>query len=171
MNNEALLLALVVVMAAAVLLQAIVLVAIFFALRKTANSLREEVETLREAAVPVLTQTREFLTNVGPRIDAMTADLAALTRGLRDQSTEMQATVMEILERIRHQSSRIDHMFEGLLDTVERAGGAVTEAVAVPVRQVSAVASAIRAVLSVLVSRRPVEPKQVHSPADKDMFV
>lgn len=170
-NTDSLLIAFVAVTAAAVVLQAIVLTAMFFTVRKTAKTVREEVENLRVAIMPVVNHTREFLINVGPRIDSVTTDLSELTRGLREQSTELQTAATEIIERVRNQTNRIDHMFTGVLDRVDKAGEMVAEAFVLPLRQVTAVASAIKAVLSVLVSKRSPEPREIHAAADKDMFV
>ena len=143
----------------------------YLTLRKTVNSVREQVEELRSTAMPVLAETKAFLDRVGPKIDSVATDLAELTHGLRAQSTELQITATEIIERVRRQTSRMDHMFTGMLDTVERAGGFVTDVISVPLRQLGAVAASLKAVVGVLVSRNAPQPREMHSPSDKDMFV
>ncbi len=169
-NHETLMLVFVALTGLAVLLQAIVLLAIYIALRKTAQSVHDQVEDLRTAIMPVLTESREFLARVGPKLDSVATDLADLAHGLRAQSVDLHATATEMLEKVRHQASRLDAMFTSVLDTVDRASGVVTQTVRMPLRQLSAIAASVKAVVSTLRNGTPA-PAQTHSPADKDMFV
>ena len=165
------------------LLQTILLLAIAVAVRKTANSIREETENLRTSIMPVIYDTRdllastqaslanaqEFLTiaqgfyaRVAPKIEAATTDLVQITQGLRQQTAEMQTSATEILERVRRQSNRLDEMFTNLLNTVDRAGGFVVQSVSKPVQQVSSVLRSVKAIIESLrkplASRRPTLP-------------
>jgi uncharacterized protein YoxC len=169
-NHETLKLVFVALTGLAVLLQALILLAIFIALRKTAQQVHEQVEDLRSTITPILTESREFLARVGPKLDSVAGDLAELAHGLRAQSVELQATTTEMLDRVRRQSSRVDAMFTSVLDTVDRASGVVSQKVRIPMRQLSAIAASIKAVVSTLRNGTP-SPAQTHSPADKDMFV
>jgi hypothetical protein len=169
-NHETLMLAFVAFTGLAVLLQAMILLAIFIALRKTAQQVQAQVEDLRTTILPVLTESREFLARVGPKLDSVATDLAELAHGLRAQSVDLQATATEMLEKVRHQTSRLDAMFTSVLDTVDRAGGVLSQTVRMPLRQLTAIAASIKAVLSTLRNGKPA-PAQTHSPADKDMFV
>ena len=65
--------------------------------------------------MPVLTESREFLARVGPKLDSVATDLADLAHGLRAQSVDLHATATEMLERVRHQTSRLDAMFTSVL--------------------------------------------------------
>ncbi len=169
-NNETLLLAFVALAGVAMLGQAIILLALYLGLRKTAKSLTEQLEELRLSVVPALAETKDFLARVGPKIESVTTDLAGLTQGLRAQSAELQATSAEIMERARHQAIRMDAMLTHVLDSADRAGGFVAEVINLPMRQLSAIAASIKAALGVLCARSP-QPRQIHSPADKDIFV
>lgn len=169
-NTQTLLLAFVAFTGVAVMLQAVVLFAIFLAMRKTANSLSAKLEELRATVAPVLVDTREFLARVGPKIDSVATDLAELAHGLRAQGAELQSSTTEILERVRRQTSRVDTMLSGVLDTVDRAGVVVSEVIHTPLRQISAIAASLKAGLGAFRSPNP-QPRQTHSPADKDMFV
>jgi hypothetical protein len=171
-NTETLLIIFVALTGAAVLLQAILLLALTLAVRKTAKTIQEQMEELRGTVVPVATEMREFLARVGPKLDAVTTDLGEIVHGLRRQSVEMQDSVMEILERARRQSSRMDAMLSGVLDTVDRATAVVTDAVSIPLRQISGVAAFARAAINTLRSgQRGPRQQPTHSAADKDMFV
>jgi len=171
-NTESLLIWFVGLTGGAVLLQAIVLLALALAVRKTAKTIEDQMAQLRGTVEPVANEMRGFLERVGPRLESATTDLAEIVHGLRAQSAEMQASAMEILERARRQSSRVDSMMTGVLDTVDRATAVVTDAVSIPLRQISGVAAFVRAALRALKSG-PAGPRQqpTHSAADRDMFV
>jgi hypothetical protein len=153
------------------LLQTIMLLAITVALRKAANAVREEAENLRTSVMPVIYDTRDLVANtqimltsaqefvssaqgvlnrMSPRIEAATGDLAEIALGLRVQTAEIQTTAMEILNKVRKQGNRLDEMCTGLLDTVDRAGGFVANAVSAPVRQVSRILGTVKAVVESL---------------------
>lgn len=171
-NTESLLIWFVGLTGVAVLLQAIVLLALALAVRKTAKTIEDQMAQLRGTVEPVANEMRVFLERVGPRLESATTDLAEIVHGLRSQSAEMQASAMEILERARRQSSRVDSMMTGVLDTVDRATAIVTDAVSIPLRQISGIAAFVRAALGAL-RAGPQGPRQhpTHSAADRDMFV
>lgn len=169
-NNETLLMIFVALTGVAVLLQAAVLLALYLAMRKSVKSIQDQVEDLRATVMPVLTESKDFLVRVGPKIDSVVSDLAELTHGLRAQGVEFQTSATEILERVRRQTSRLDSMLTGVLNAVDRAGGFVADAVNVPLRQMSAIAASAKAVVGALRTRTPA-PAPTHSAADKDMFV
>lgn len=168
-NFETLLLVFVAVTGLAVLLQAVILLALFLTLRKTAKALNDQMDDLRTKVLPAVTEAKDLLSRVGPKVDSIVADVAKLTGDLRAQSADLQLSATDILERVRRQTSRVDAMLSSALDTVDRAGGLVSDAVNAPLRQVSAIAAALKAGLGALRSKP--EPRQLHSPTDKDMFV
>jgi hypothetical protein len=135
-NTQTLLIVFVACTGAAVLLQACVLLALYLTIRNVAKTVQEELHEVRTTVLPVVTDTKDFLTRVGPKIDAVTTDLAALVHGLREEGAELQASTAEILGRVRRQTSRVDTMLTGILDTVDRAGAIVTDAINVPLRQI-----------------------------------
>jgi uncharacterized protein YoxC len=168
LDNQTILLAFVAVTGLAVLLQAIILLAIFITLRKAVRSAREESEKLRSSFMPIVYETRdilastqEFLGRVTPRIEVAAADLAEIMHGVRAQSVELQSSAQELLERVRVQSERLEMMFSDLLDTVGHAGEFVVETIGGPVRQVSRVLRAAKAIVESLRTppprRRPLQ--------------
>ena len=171
LDNQTILLALLVVTGLAVLLQAIVLLAIFFAMRKAVAHFREETENLRSSLMPVIYDTRDmlastqgtmtnmqaflanaqaFLTRVSPRVESVADDVAQITQTLRMQTAEMQSSALEMMERVHRQSDRVDDMITEFLNTVDRAGGFVAEAVSKPVRQISGILRSAKAVVESL---------------------
>jgi hypothetical protein len=170
LDNETILLAFVAVTGLAVLLQAFILLAILVSVRKATRSIKEELEDLRSAAMPVIYNTRELFTRLAPIVEDTVGDLSQIAHGLRVQTEEMQSSASEIIEKVRVQTTRLDAMFTGVLDAIDRAGGFVAEAVSKPVRQLSALAASIKAIVESLrvpgETARPARPRD-----DKDMFV
>ena len=170
LDNETILLAFVAVTGLAVLLQAFILLAILVSVRKAARSIKEELEDLRSAAMPVIYNTRELFTRLAPKVEETVGDLAEIAHGLRVQTEEMQTSVSELIEKARRQTNRLDTMFTGVLDAVDWAGGFVAEAVSRPVRQLSGMVASIKAILESLGSPGG-QPRPTHVRGDKDMFV
>jgi len=169
-NGNTLLVIFIALTGAAVVLQALVLLAIYVAIRKTSKSVLDEVQEVRTAVLPVIDQSRDLLNRVGPRLESISADLSELTYGLRVQSADLQSAATEVLERVRAQTSRMDFMFGRLLDSVDRAGGFVAQTVGLPIRQLSAIVATAKAVVGAL-RNPPPRSAQTHATADKDMFI
>jgi hypothetical protein len=178
LDNQTILLALAAAIGLAVLLQTIILLAMFVTIRKVIGAIREEAANLRAAVMPViydaqeilassrvslahsqelfvssqkfLTDAQGFFTRVSPKIETTAGDVADITRVLRTQATEMHASTLEIMERVQKQSDRIDGMISKFLDTVDRAGGYVTDVVSTPVRQISGVLRSAKAIIESL---------------------
>ncbi|HXR39527.1 MAG TPA: hypothetical protein VN776_10565 [Terracidiphilus sp.] len=163
--------------ALALLIQAIVLLAIYLGLNKATRSLKEEIEDLRSSIMPAVDSTRELASStrqlvarLTPKVEAAVTDVAELAHGLRQQAADVETATGEILERVRKQTSRIDTMFSGTLDAVDKAGAFVAETVGKPLRQLSGVLAAIKAIVeSLRAFDSPSRAPRVHD--DKDMFV
>jgi hypothetical protein len=178
MENETVLLAFVIVVGLAVVLQTIILLAIFLVLRKAAAALKDQADEVRSAVMPLINNTREFCARVGPKIEdtlekveTTVDDLSGITRGLRIQTAEVQASTLEIMERVRRQSMRLDSMFSGVLNTVERAGGFVADVVSKPVRQITGVVASVKAIVDSLRAPGSRPRQHNHTSPDGDGFV
>lgn len=191
LDNQTILLAFAIVTGLAVLLQAIILLAIFVTMRKASGSIRAEAEKLRSSLMPVLLDTQDmiassrdtlakaqeflvsaqgFFNRVSPKVEAAAGDLEEIAHGLRAQTAQVQSSAMEILEQVRKQSNRLDHMITSLLDTVDRAGGFVADFVSRPVRQISGILAMVKAVVESLRGPAP-QRRPIQSSIDDDRFV
>jgi uncharacterized protein YoxC len=170
MNHETIELACIAVGAGALLLQAILLLVIGLSVMKTTKSLKKDVEEMRSAVLPVVDNTRELLVRLTPKVESTVTDVAELARGMREQAAAVEATVDEVLVRVRKQTSRVDTMFSETLDAVDKASAFVTETVGKPLRQLSGMLAAAKAVVESLSSpNQPAREPAVHD--DKDIFV
>jgi ABC-type transporter Mla subunit MlaD len=171
LDPQTIMLAFVAVTGLAVLLQTIILFAIYITVRKTAASVKEQVEDLRSSVMPVVYNTRELFGRLAPKVEATVDDLAAIAEGLRIQSAEMQASVTELLDKFRHQTTRLDNLFSSLLDGVDRAGGFVADVVSRPVRQISGLLASVKAIAESLRAPAPPRPPRPRRSDDGDTFI
>ena len=175
LDNDTLMLVFIGVVAGAILLQTIILLATFLAVRKAARSIKEEVEDLRSSMMPIIYNTRDLYTRLAPKVEATVDDLAAIAHGLRVQTNEVQSSALEMVDKLRRQTTRLDHMFTAVLDGVDRAGGFVAEVVSRPVRQISGILASIKAMIETLrvpaPEQRPGHAASERPAGDKDMFV
>jgi methyl-accepting chemotaxis protein len=171
LDQETILLAFACITGLVLLLQTILLLFVAIAVRKTALSVRKEAENMRTSVMPVLYDARDtlantqiviasaqefvsnaqsMLTRMAPKIESATGDLAEIAQGLRIQTAEIHRAAMEVMERVRRQSSRLDEMCTAMLDTMDRAGGFVANAVSKPVRQISGMLGTVKSVMDSL---------------------
>lgn len=163
-NIETILIALVVVIGVLVLVQVVVLFAMYQAMRKGMQVASAYADEMKGKVIPVLDQSKEVLettkhliARMEPKLEAAASDLAEMTRAANDETRKMQATAEELTERIRRQAERVDGLTTIALDNVDRAGRVLISAIEGPVRQVSGVMAAAKAIMGAL--RAPTAPR------------
>jgi ElaB/YqjD/DUF883 family membrane-anchored ribosome-binding protein len=177
LDHEIIELACIALGALALVMQTLILFALYRGVSKSTQSMKNEIEDLRSAVMPIVETTRvlvdttrQFVARVTPQMESTVTDLAVLARGLREQAADVEATAEEILGRVRKQTGRIDTMFSGTLDAVDKASTFVAEAVGKPVRQLSGLLAGIKAIVESLRASDPsYRESGLHD--DKDMFV
>jgi methyl-accepting chemotaxis protein len=159
----------------AVLLQACVLLGIYIALKKAANSIKavtEVADDLKGTVVPLVHTTRELLERITPQIMTISTGLAELTDLVHRQGKGVSTSAAEIMERVNRQTARLDAMLTNGLDKVEETAAAVETVVAKPVRQVNGIIAGIRAAVERYVSDTRSHPSSrrrvVYPNADSD---
>jgi uncharacterized protein YoxC len=154
LDNETILLIFFAIAATALLVQTVLLLVVALSVRKAARSLVAEVQLVRSAVVPILHKTQEIITHVAPKIEETVEDLAEIVYGVRVQTVEVQTAAAETLERFRRQSIRAEALFSNALETADRTGRYVADAVIRPVRQISGILAGFKAALDSLRGRR-----------------
>jgi hypothetical protein len=134
----------VVVTAVAVVLQAIVLVALFLQLRRTAARVEETIKDLNERLTPVLSRIQVLVEDVSPRISGIIADASELTRLARGQAQKVDRVLTETIERLRLQLVHVDQILTGAMEAVEEAGSRLRETVWGPVVKATAIIRGIQ---------------------------
>jgi methyl-accepting chemotaxis protein len=161
------------------LLQAIVLLAIFIVVRKSAKAMSEEIADLRVTVVnvidkfePIIDNVRTLLIHTGPKIESAASDLAAVSQNLRRQTNDIQSAANEILERFRRQSARVDLMATRVFDVVDRGTSFMSDAISKPMRQLAGFLASAKAVVESLRATAPENHvPDDHQHGDKDMYV
>jgi hypothetical protein len=164
----------VVVTALAVVLQAVVLIALFLQLRRTAARVEETIKDLNTRLTPILSRVQLLVEDVSPRISGIVSDAAELTRLARGQAQKVDRILSETLERLRMQLIHVDHVLTGAMEAVEEAGARLRDTVWGPVVKASAIIRGIQTGLEFFrASRRTREPVETPSEQQQDegMFI
>ena len=151
---ENLLIVFIAVTAAAVVLQACVLVALYFAVRKSSTKMEAIAEEVKTKALPTLELTQATLTELRPKLQVISDHLMETTTIVRNEVERVDATVSDATDRARLQIIRADEMLTRTLDRVEQTSDLVSKTVVSPVRQVSGIIQGVTAGLEFFLSHR-----------------
>ena len=167
---------------AAVVLQALILGALYFAVRKTAAKLQGEVTELKEKSLPMIQSTEAVLVELlpktaklvdnlmelqpkighildtvvelRPKVQLVVSNLAETTTSVRAEVQRVDATVSDVVDRARLQVIRADEMLTRTFDRVEHTSDVVAKTVVSPVRQVSGIVRGVTAGVEFLLGNR-----------------
>ncbi len=195
-NLETLLMIFIGITAVAVLLQACVLLGIFLTVRKAVQRGQDQADDVRARLNPFLDSSKELMesgkdlvkmakdliksadtliADLEPRLESAATELADMARDVHQQANRLQASVDEVAGKARRQVDRVDEMATSTLNGLERFGSFVNEAVNLPVRQLSGVIAAAKAVVGAMRAPAQSRPRRAPQPApvtdDKDLFV
>jgi hypothetical protein len=193
-NVEMLLMIFIGITAVAVLLQASVLLGMFLIMRKAVAAGKEEAADLRTKLNPVLDSSKELLdsgqdviklakdlvtgahsllSHLEPHLESAATELADMASDVHRQANQLQGAVDQVAFKAQRQVDRVDEMATSTLNRLERLGSLVNDAVNVPVRQLSGMIAAAKAVVGTL--RAPTRRRHSHQAApvadDKDLIV
>jgi hypothetical protein len=136
--------------AIAVLLQAIVLFALYLAMRKLSARIQEVTDETQSRVFPLLENAKvmqqdvkNLLETTRPKLDVVLDNLAHMTTTARANVERADATLNDLLDRVRLQVIRADEMVTRTMDRVEETSEKVQHSVMSPVRQVSGIVQAI----------------------------
>ncbi|HVA93771.1 MAG TPA: DUF948 domain-containing protein [Candidatus Dormibacteraeota bacterium] len=166
----------VIVTALAVALQAVVLIALFLQMRRTAARVEKTVADLNTRISPILSRVQLLVEDVSPRITGIVSDASELTRLARGQAQKMDRIVSEMLERLRLQLIHVDQILTGAMEAVEDAGSRLRETVLGPVVQATALIRGIQTGLEFFRTIRRERPGREHveppvEQHDEGMFI
>ncbi|MGC2227739.1 MAG: hypothetical protein WA578_12245 [Candidatus Sulfotelmatobacter sp.] len=142
------------VTAAAVLLQALLLAAMYLAMRKSSERLEALASDVKGKALPALETAQSILSDIRPKLQVISDNLQESTILVHAQVERLDATVNDVVDRARLQVIRADELLTRTLDRVERTTDLVQTTVVSPIRQVSGVVQGITAGLEYLLGNR-----------------
>jgi hypothetical protein len=163
----------VVVTAAAVVLQAVILIALFIQLRRTAARVEQSTVDLQARLTPILTRVEVLVEDLSPRISGIVADASEITRLTRGQAQRADRILSEALERLRLQVVHVDQIVTGTMEAVEEAGSKLRKTIWGPIIRATALVRGIQTGLEFFRAarqgREPAEPTSDRR--DEGMFV
>lgn len=127
------------VTAAAVVLQALVLVGILIALRKSSSRVEALAEEIRGKAIPAIDTAQTIMNNSREKLDAILTNVQETSTVVRGQVDRLDKTLHDVVDRARLQVIRADELVTRTIDQVEEATEAVHDTVVSPVRQISGI--------------------------------
>ena len=136
-------------------LQAIVLIALFLQLRRTAARVEQTVADLNARLAPILSRVQILVEDVSPRISGIVSDASELTRLARGQAQKVDRILSEALERLRLQLIHVDQILTGAMEAVEEAGSRLRQTVWGPVVKATALIRGIQTGLEFFRAARP----------------
>jgi tetrahydromethanopterin S-methyltransferase subunit F len=160
---------------AAVVLQALILGAMYLAMRKSSERIEAIANELKGKAIPALEQAQSMITDVRPKLQVIADNLQESTTLMRAQVERVDATVNDVVDRARLQVIRADELLSRTLDRVEQTSEMVHKTVVSPIRQVSGLMQGITAGLEFLFGgrgRRNGDSREARRPVPQDeMFI
>ena len=142
------------VTAAAVLLQAGILVAMFFAVRKTSAKMESLAEDVKTKVLPTAELAHSMMAEMRPKIETLVDNVSVSTSVMRTQLERIDATLTDIVDRTRLQVIRADEFVTNTMDKLEETREAVQRTVISPVRQISGLMHGVTVGLETLFSRQ-----------------
>ena len=165
----------VVVTALAVVLQAIILIALFVQLRRTAAQVEQTVTDLNNKLTPLISRVQMVVDDVSPRITGIVADASEITRLARGEAQKVDRILSEALERLRLQLIHVDHILTGAMEAMEEAGSRMRRSVWAPVARATAVVRGVQAGIDFFRSARqrrgPMDGSEAPEQQDEGMFI
>jgi hypothetical protein len=138
----------------AVLLQAGVLLAMYFAMRKSRERMEALATEVKTKVMPTVEQAQQMLTVMRPKLEVIVDNLEGATTVIRSQVQRVDATVNDVMDRARLQIIRGDELLTRTMDRVEQTSDMVQRTVVSPVRQLSGLMQGITVGLEFLFGGR-----------------
>jgi len=148
------------VTAAAVVLQMLILLGMFFTLRKLSAFAKQQAEELSSRVVPLLEETRKLtgdvqrlLETTRPKLDVIVDNVSVISSGARDQAQKIEASLTAFMDRARLQAIRADELVTRTFDRVEDTSSKIEHTVLSPFRHLNGVVQGVGVALGTLFQR------------------
>ncbi|MGA7557730.1 MAG: hypothetical protein WCF61_20380 [Terriglobales bacterium] len=159
------------VTAFAVLLQALVMVALYLAVRKSTAKMEALATEVSAKALPTIDTVQNMLVELRPKIDVLTTNVSESSTLVRNQLERIDATLTDALDRTRLQVIRADELLNRTMDKVEETSEIVHKTVVSPLRQVNGLMAAISTGVEVFLGQKRRHPKNGAGVPQDEMFI
>ena len=140
----------------AVLMQAGAMLGIWLTIRKLPGEVDKVRADIKQRLDPVAQSTLEIVNNSREPLRTITANLAEISKTLRDRTSNADQVAAELLDKSRSQIVRVDGMITDLVGKVEDTANSVQKGVLAPIQEISAVVKGVRSGIEFLFKRRRV---------------
>jgi hypothetical protein len=154
----------------AIVVQMVILLAMFFQLRQAIATFTGIAKQLQARMDPILLRTNRILEDSEERLASIMGDGAEIARIARGQAQKVDRVFTDMVERLRIQVVRADHILTGALEVIEETGSTFRSKVWRPVHQASAVLKGIKAGLEFIRSGRRAETSDAAA-QDEELFI
>ena len=163
----------VLVTALAIVVQAVILIALFVQLRRTAARVEQTVAELNTKVTPLVSRVQLLIEEVSPRLTGIVVDASEITRLARGEAQRLDRILNEALERLRMQLIHVDHILTGAMEAVEEAGSHLRNTVWAPVVKATALIRGVQAGIDFFRNARRRGGDHVETAAEQDegMFI
>ncbi|MGA2204651.1 MAG: hypothetical protein ABSG40_22140 [Terriglobales bacterium] len=169
--NDNLLIGFIAVTAFAVLLQALIMVALYLAVRKSTAKMEALATEVRSKVLPTMETVQNILVELRPKIDIMSTNFLESSTLVRNQLGRIDATLTDALDRTRLQVIRADELLNRTMDKVEETSEIVHKTVISPLRQVNGLMTAISTGIDVFLGQKRRHPKNGAGMPQDEMFI
>ena len=169
--NVNLLIGFIAVTAFAVLLQALIMVALYLAVRKSTAKMEALATEVRSKVLPTMETVQNILVELRPKIDIMSTNFLESSTLVRNQLGRIDATLTDALDRTRLQVIRADELLNRTMDKVEETSEIVHKTVISPLRQVNGLMTAISTGIDVFLGQKRRHPKNGAGMPQDEMFI
>jgi hypothetical protein len=176
--DDTLLKLLIAVTALAVAVQAVILVALYFAVRKSSAKMEALATEVKSKALPTMDTVRStmetvqsMLVELRPKIDVMSTNFSESSTLVRNQLGRIDATLTDALDRTRLQVIRADELLNRTMDKVEETSEIVHKTVISPLRQVNGLMTAISTGVEVFLGQKRRHRKNGAGVPQDEMFI
>ncbi len=159
------------VTAFAVLLQALVMVALYLAVRKSTAKMEALATEVSAKALPTIDTVQNMLVELRPKIDVLTTNVSESSTLVRNQLERIDATLTDALDQTRLQVIRADELLNRTMDKVEETSEIVHKTVVSPLRQVNGLMAAISTGVEVFLGQKRRHPKNGAGVPQDERFI
>jgi hypothetical protein len=160
----------IVVATIAIVIQMGILLAMFLQVRTAIETFSRIAQQLQARMDPILLRTNRILEDSEERLASIMGDGAEIARLARGQAQKVDRVFTDMVERLRIQVVRADHILTGALEVIEETGTTFRSKVWKPVHQASAVLKGIKAGLEFIRGGRRSETSDA-AEQDEELFI
>jgi len=155
----------------AVVLQALIMAALYLAVRKSSEKMEALATEFTGKALPTMETVHGLLTELRPKIETLTTNASESSTLVRNQLARIDATLTDALDRTRLQVIRADELLNRTLDRVEETSDVVHKTVMSPLRHVNGLVAAISTGVDVFLGQKRRHPKNGAGVPQDEMFI